>query len=203
MPKQKRYKRKPQTLAKRALSTALAVKKLVGKPEIKYADIGSTTDLPDNTGQVEGNLVNITQGETGNLRIGNVITVKSMYLRLYAYQDASATNTAMRFAIVQDNQQVADTAPVWTDIFTENHPCSQRKNTSLQRFKVLADKMITFGDKKMYHTELYLKLNHVVRYNGIASTDIQKGGIYLLMVSNEVTNYPTVSWTYRVSFLDN
>jgi len=46
-------------------------------------------------------------------------------------------------------------------------------------------------------------LNSHAGYNGTSSCDIQKGSIYLLLVSDKATNTPTFAFNTRMMYIDN
>lgn len=48
-----------------------------------------------------------------------------------------------------------------------------------------------------------LRFDHHIRYNGSASSDIQKGGIYMMVLSNEATNGSSFTYNLRLGYYDN
>lgn len=204
--RRRRYNRGGGILSKasKALSVAYAVKRLVNV-EYKHADISPQTSTPSSTPITPGMLNGIAQGDGVSARDGNSIKMTSLYLRYYASINASATNTQLRFVIVKDNQQVSDTSPSWSDVFTSTSTVSHLNVNTLGRFSILRDVVLDLNDVSNPNCsgEIYLKLNDHCRYNGTASTDMQKNGIYIMMVSSESTNTPSLLWTSRVNYIDN
>ena len=49
----------------------------------------------------------------------------------------------------------------------------------------------------------YKNIRHHVRYNGPNAQDLQKGGIYLALVSSQSTNVPAINYQIRVGYHDN
>ena len=48
-----------------------------------------------------------------------------------------------------------------------------------------------------------MKLWTHIRYNGTADTDIQKGGLYILFISDQASDYPTCDYQTRLGYHDN
>ena len=172
------------------------------RPEMKHATVDTITSTVSSTPTVQGNLANIASGDTGILRDGDQICVKSLYFRYYVTQHVSATKSIIRLVLVKDNQQVADSSPAWTDIYESASITSHLNNETAGRFTILMDRVHTLGDRPLVAGSAYKKMNHIVRYNGAAFTDIQKGGLYFFAISDEPTNVPSVVWSNRLSFTD-
>lgn len=73
------------------------------------------------------------------------------------------------------------------------------------RYRILMDKRIALSQngKQNYIMNKYIKIERHVHYTGPAATDTYNGNIYLLLVSNESTNTPTVYFNCRVGYYDN
>ncbi|WP_445779126.1 hypothetical protein, partial [Shewanella sp.] len=44
---------------------------------------------------------------------------------------------------------------------------------------------------------------HHVKWNGTTASEIKKGGMYMLLLSDEATNTPTCVYNTRLSYYDN
>jgi len=125
------------------------------------------------------------------------------------YINASqTTNTRIMLAIVVDNQQVSDTTPALSDIFTSGtDPHTLLNVNTLGRFKILKRMQITLDSNAAGNNartlRLFRRFNFHVRYNGTAGSDTQKNGVYLVMITSESSLYPTISLNTRVSYHDN
>ena len=67
------------------------------------------------------------------------------------------------------------------------------------RYRKLFDRTHTLsidGDQVIYQ-QFYKKLNHPVKYLDNQGTNVSKGQLYLLFVSTESTNTPTISYMAR------
>jgi len=154
-------------------------------------------------------LCQIAQGDAINGRTGNSILVKSLAFNGYAYVDPTITNnTRFTLALVRDKQQISDTTPALTDIFTSGTDPHTLLNTNTTgRFKIMWRKQYTLmppaGGRDSITFKHYDKLNFHVRFNGTANTDIQKNGLYLVMISSEPSKYPSISINTRLSYHDN
>lgn len=172
-------------------------------PELKQASTAFSSYALGSTGTVPLSFYGIAQGDTAQTRDGQEIKVKSVHFRGTLYQHASATNTVCRLLLVRDNQQVADTAPTWTELFEGHRVVSPKSILREGRFSVLSDNLYALGTRtNVININIYKKVNHVVRYNGANSTDMQKGGLYLLCISNEPTNTATLECQSVVRYMD-
>lgn len=190
------------SLAKTAVREIWKLKGLINSEKKKF-DRTEGAKTPDNTGIVD-NLVGIAQGDGDQDRNGNSIYVRSVNIKGNIKINAAASNTFIRVSVVQDTQQIADTVPAWTDIYESADVNAHLNNLTVGRFKVLKDRTFRLdADDPGKMFEINLPMRHHVRYNGSATSDIQKGAIYLCMVSNEPANTPTLSYQSRVSYHDN
>lgn len=156
------------------------------------------------------NLQLLSQGDGAGNRTGNSILVRSIYLRGYMQINPSVSVvTRVSLCLVQDTQQIADTVPTILDIFTSISPEATIKvgNTtnSAGRFKILWRKNYSLiqGQVPNINLDKFFKLYSHVKFNGTGVNDIQKNGYYLVVMSSEVTNFPTVSITSRMGYYDN
>lgn len=174
--------------------------------EKKKADFENSGTISTTAGNPL-NPTNIGQGDTDQTRDGNSILVNGLLLKSTFTKNASATASRVRILIVLDKQQTPDTAPSYTDIidptFTDQI-LAPLNNETVGRYTVLMNRVITLDSNKPKRTmQKYFRLNHHVRYNGTASSDVQKGGLWVLIVSDEATNAPSYTVQSRTYFYDN
>ena len=204
------YNRKYSTmqLAKKAWQATKYLKGLVNSEKF---NIDRTLTLGSTQSDIYG-LVRIAQGDGESDRTGNSVLVRSIYLRGYMQVNSAVTgNTRVSLVLVQDLQQIADTNPAVLDIFNGITPESMinRSNTNntVGRFKIIWRKNYNLtpstGSTPSINIDKYFKVYSHVKFNGTANTDIQKNGYYLVILTSEATNYPTVSITSRVCYHDN
>lgn len=150
----------------------------------------------------------MAQGDTDQTRDGNSIKPLGCKFQLRLANNATAVNTAVRVMVIRDLQQVADTAPTVSDVLDTSIVgayAAPLNNATVGRYKVLSDKLYSLNTVAKPQMDLmwYQKLNGHIRYNGSAASDIQKNGLYMLIVSDQATNYPTFGFNTRLHFTDN
>jgi len=192
------------TLARQAVKGVKYIKGLVNSEMFKK-DV-SGTSIGFNTSAGVYHLTAIAQDDTVAGRTGNSVLVKSVNIKGNVSLDSAGANTNGRIVVVMDTQQVGDTAPAWTDVYESSLPYSHLNKATVGRFKILWSKnleMIPTSESAMYNININIPLQHHVRFNGTASSDVQKGGIYLMILSDRATSYPTLNYESRVSYHDN
>lgn len=197
------------------------------RPEIKYVDTSISTN---NVSVANGIVIHLTgiAGGTGiNQRVGDAVNMLwwNVNLSLTNSSSFNATNEnpSFRFYIVRDTQQVGDTAPAGADLVDQpSLPKIQLLNvasTMQKRFQIIYDsrpQILFLG------TGLAPQNNSVVsparcqfnlrgskkgaiRFNGTASSDIQKGGLYLFFYTDVVVagvDALDFTGTSRVAYTD-
>jgi len=125
-------------------------------------------------------------------------------MRLNGVCHGTASATLMRVIIFYDTQQVSDTVPAVTDILDSDimGPISR---VTIGRFKILLDKTFCLDNisNKQFVFNKFFNIQHHVRFNGTLGTDVQKGGIYMLTISDEGANTPTLVSNIQTAFYDN
>lgn len=189
-------------LAKQALKDIWYLKGLVNSEMMKN-DVASSTTIA-NTGSII-RMVDIAQGDADGQRTGNSILLRGINLKLVFTQNVSATDTLYRIILFQDTQQVADTNPAVADVLESVSTLAPLNSESVGRFKIMKNWFFHTSNSSdtVKHVKYYLNLRQHMRYNGTASTDYQKGGIYLLILSDQGTNTPTMFYNKRVYYHDN
>lgn len=196
-------KQAERNLAKRVMRLSRLVS--VRKPEAKAFDLSfGTSNVSVSTGAVIP-LTAIASGASSVLRVGDKIHVTGIDFQFIPNIDAGSVSStgnvqAIRFAIVQDMQQVPGTAPsaagALTSVFDNANPViALKSHAGLTRYKFLYDSgtMIlnwtTAGFTPDYaFTQFvrrrFLKCNITTEYSSTGSGDISKNGIYFVIISN-------------------
>lgn len=200
------------SLAVSAVKGVNRLRKLVNS-ELFFVDSEASGSL-DNNGAVT-HLTGIAVGDTNSGRTGNSILLKSVMVRFFLAQTALATTptSLVTVFLIQDKEQVADTTPSFGTIFptptaTLEGLYGLNTQTGVGRYNVLRRWHLTLDSisNGSHSIEQYFEINEHVRYNGTASTDINKNGLYLYFLSN-APNTDAVKNTYkhvcRVSYHDN
>lgn len=175
------------------------VKKLA--PEIKYDETDISATNITSTGAVV-HLTPIAQGDTQDTRTGNTINVVSLAVRgAFVFASDAPVDGSCRILIVKDNQQIADTTPTAQDIiddsfFTANPVVNLPNDLNFGRFSILYSSKLyvlrrmglntsVFGVPTQSHNFEYNWSGNIkVSYNGNSAGDIQKNGLYFVILSD-------------------
>lgn len=196
---------KAYALASQAAKDIWYIKGLVNSEMLHATFTGSGT-LGNASSPTVLNLTALAQGDTVAGRTGNSILLRGLQMRFQFTNNASAINTLYRVILVQDNQTVSDeTTLAVTDILDTASTLAPISVANAGRFKIL--KNWYFGTNTVAATQKviqqYLKMYHHVRYNGAASTDIQKGAIFLIAFCDQSVNQPVFSYNIKTNYHDN
>ena len=198
------YRRKysPYQMAAYALKGVNYVKGLVNSEMFHNTVSGISNPTP--VGTIVP-LTNIAIGDSAVTRTGNSLFVRSIVMNFNCSQNASALdNTFIRMILFIDTQQVSDTTPVSSDIFATTGPNALVNLDSAGRYKFLKTWEFALSTQNPAKVIKYYKnIRHHVRYNGPNAQDLQKGGIYLALVSSQSTNVPAINYQIRVGYHDN
>lgn len=187
----------------KALKNTRYLKGLVNS-EMLHNDDSITANVVNSTTGLVKHLSDIAQNDTDTGRTGNSILARSLLHRFRIKMSASATTTIVRMMLVIDTQQISDTVPVVTDILQLADVDAPLNKENAGRFKVLLNKTISLTtNSPQYHVEKFFNLYHHIRYNGTATSDIQKGGLYFMALSDQTTNTPTADGWWRLGYHDN
>jgi len=211
-PYKKSYKRKTPWYNKRYNALQLATQAAKGvwylkglvNSEMLHHDRTETNVSISSTGSIL-NLVAIGQGDTAaSNRTGNSILMRNHLTRIRFTKSSAATTTIVRYMIFQDTQQVGDTSPAVTDVLDTADVDSPLNLAASGRFKVLCNKTISLhSNYPIFHKETYKSLYSHIRYNGTTSSDIQKNGLYMLVIADQATNVPVMDLWSRIGYHDN
>lgn len=192
-------------MARAALNGVEQIRGLVNS-ELYKQDQGITNTSIDATVGNVYSYAQMIQGDGITNRTGNSVLVKSILTRLRIVKASSPTATYVRVYIVQDNQQISDTVPAISDLLQAVDVDSALSRDTCGRFKVLYTKTVCLNNNNpTWHIEKVHKLRHHIRFNGTTGTDIQKGGLYLMLLSDQTTvaNQPILDGWLRISYHDN
>jgi len=210
MIKKKKYHRKKQTLdtvgtiARYAVKGFKFIKGLINVEKFKY-DFGLGVTTITNTASISS-LVGIATGDGSAARTGNSILVKYLYLNYIVNRDVASTTSAdtFRIVIVQDREQVSDTAPGWTDVFSSASVVSPLNVNNVGRFTILYDKRQYVSSNSPQRSEnTTIPLDFHIRYNGVNSTDIEKNGIWIMWLADSIANHVSILGNSRLAYYDN
>lgn len=184
-------------------------------PERKFFDTSiAFINIVDTVGAIQ-NIVLIPQGDGVSDRTGNKIRVKSVYVQVrVSTQSVSGLAEAfLRFALVQDTQQVADSTPTVSQIVNstatpQNTLLSipnQGRFRILKMFPLLDLTMVASANATQSAVQAYRRfgMDIPITYNGAAGSDIQKNGLYLIAWTTEPTDVVDADGITRVTYVDD
>ncbi len=221
MPYKKRYKKRstrPTYMgcgkmvmndAQKALMIARGVKALLNVEYKAHTVVAQTSDITDTASATA--LTNLVQGDTTTTRDGSQVKFTSLRFGYVLKANTSATRATVRLMLVHD-KQTNEAQATATDVLQDSTPIdaitSAYNIDNVSRFRILYDKVHTLviaGDTSVVHRTIHKKLNLKVRYDGNAGdvTDLTQDSIFLIMVSDTVTNDPNISFQIRLRYLDN
>lgn len=204
-----RFKTKPSKVFRRKVMKVI-------RPERKFIDT-TVSHIAGATATINS-LVSCAAGDTNITRDGRKIVLKSIQWRLAARTDTdNIFGDFIRVIIFQDKRQVADTIPTAAQLLQDSTSTDSMLNRDTGgRFKVLKDfsfamtgvapsgqgQAIQAGG--ITYKKGLKKLNIPVYYNGDAGTDVEKNGVYCLMLANENDSgeQTTVTCRFRIRFTD-
>lgn len=199
---------KALAMAKSAVSAAWKLKGIINSEKKKYDNAMVAAASLDVNGQLLFNCQSIAQGDGIGQRTGNSILVKHLSVRGTFFLGSVLQNAISHIFVIQDNQQIGDTPPAFSDIFTQvnGHPLMNSNNVG--RFQILASKCVSLqaGSNISIPYSVDLPLDHHIRFNGATATDLQKGGLFVVALSDLAVgsaHKPTFyGWT-RLTYYDN
>lgn len=187
------------------------------KPEKKFLETSlALTDIVDATGGIV-NLVTVAEGASENERIGHVVNVSDIKVNVVYSAAATVTvgaNSFVRFALVVDKEQVADTNPTTANVFSNADPSAFPTSQFLERFRILYLSPVLSGRMMILDTdtagiptrsnmqEYTWSGNVKVQFNGSAGTDIEKNGIYFCVLLSGFSSTLDTTGTARVGYTD-
>jgi len=174
-------------------------------PETKSSDT-AINQLNITSAGVIQHLSTVAQGTQSDDRIGDSIIVTGLLVR-GAFQTIS-TGSFYRIAIVVDKQQHTGGDPTVTQIFEDPNPLlALPESEALERFKYLHVSEIfegtamSLGGQRMTY-EFSWKGTLKCNYDGANGGDIQKNGIYLVVLTDSTANTVDFVGGYRIEFTD-
>lgn len=164
-------------------------------------------------------LVTIQQGDGGDTRDGENITIKNIVVKGHVNYNAaaSATEQVLRIALIKNmtSKKVSDisASDIYNSLGTVNAPYSFRNENFYKDYKVI--KVFTFvlgkpsgsGNSIPHYRKFVLafrpgKYGKVIHHSGATSDLDAKGSYFLHLCSDTVTGGPEVSLNGRTYFVD-
>lgn len=175
-----------------------------GKSDIKLCLTGlPTTTISTSNLQY---LLPIQVGTSYNERIANKINVKGLRIMLSLKTGVAAlgNNTAItRVIIFQDLRQQDSVFPAVTDLLNIALVNSAYVYPNLQRFKIHFDQHFKSHQYDLAkQINLQFPLNFTVKYSNNGMNSICMNGLYILFLTDNLTNPPTIDYSSQVYYED-
>ena len=151
----------------------------------------------------------LAQGDDYNSREGRSILAKTFQLQFRAIISSAATTpTFVRYVIFKDLGMDGSNAPSSGELVSSIYAMRNSDPVYMKRYVVLCDQTIgnlSADSRENTYQEKFIRLNHHIKFagTGTANTDQGEGSLWLLQVSNQATDTPTLIWTARLRFYDN
>lgn len=172
------------------------------RPELKrYEEVA--TNATSSTATII-HITSVVGGPDEDDRIGNRIFAKYVTMNLSATINASATATICRILLVVDTDNTGTDPTAALILETANNVLSPINSDYTQRFTTLIDRIVnlSINGQNNWVDKVYKRCNFMINYTGPAGTETAKNNIYLLLLSNEATNTPTIGYYFRLAFTD-
>lgn len=192
-------------MATNALKGVAYLKGLVNSERL-YFDKNDTVS-PDYNGSITL-LSGIPVGDDTGYRTGNSILARSLYLNLSATMNSSATTTIIRVVVFMDTLNTGTTPTVSNILSVVGNgyaPLCPINVDSTPRYRIMFDRKLTFSNTgtRLIRVTKYIKLMKHIKYTGVNATDVYKNNIYVVYISDQLTNVPAVNLCSRLGYHDN
>lgn len=195
------YKKRKVTLRK-VVKQVKTLKKYA-KAEVRYVD--NTFALAGVSTTATLTFINgVAQGDDSNNREGNATFNKMVTIKGRVNPNTSTTLQHVRLIVLYDKQSNG-AAPAIADILEQStNVDSMRFWNSRARYRFLVDKTFSVGPQGGKNFKFVKKVRQYTKY-GTATTgaisNVVKGSIYVVQLSDAAASTPTIGWVSRVSFM--
>lgn len=174
--------------------------------EKKYSDINATI-TPSTTPNII--LLNGLQiGDTSTTREGQTIKMWSVQWKIVGTINTAATTTNVRVIVFRDRQPNG-AAPTAANLLQNGTGINSPLNISFgRRFLVYYDRQKTLSVNGTEGMKMwgFKRLKFHTQYNtgNVGDiTDISTNSLYVLIMSDQATNTPSVAYYFRIRWIDN
>jgi len=175
--------------------------------EVKHSDV-ALSGAVSSTGVVTL-LSGIAQGDGTSSRDGNSVKLKGGDLRYYFTQNGSASRTAIRVLVVVDTRNQGAN-PSISDILTSATVVAPPNLTAEPgRYVILSDEVFWLfsGERTAAsrHIALQALMDMHLLFSGTSAdvSSVSGPSVFLVTLSSETTNTPSISGNSRLLYLDN
>ncbi len=204
----------------KAYEMAKQLVRLINVEEKRFEADGSSGTVVTTTPIVH-NLSNVAQGADYYQRTGDSVRPLYLDLRFTVLSNAATQHNSLRIMIVQDKENQGTDPTMGLVLQGVTDPLVALPNALYQqRFKYLFDDVIelnndtslassgtstTYNVKRSNVQQHRFKLSGHILYDDTAGADASnlEGALFLMAVSRDATNGPTLAYTTRLTFTDN
>lgn len=193
------YVKKQPTAKQIAYRALKAAQRSEKKKEVKHNAVTVADTTPDSTGSIE-ELSVLSAGDSNNNREGDVVFPTSLRFRGRLVKNASATTTQVRMLIFQ---WLSEAPGAVSDILVSTSVQSFKSENNRYQSRILYDRVFTLdsASKDSMFIQKTIKLKGMIAYPQ-SSSAANRNGIWVLLLSNEATNVPTLNLESRLYFKD-
>lgn len=196
----RRYRKAKKAPIRRAKVIRKIARSVVrGMTEKKYFDLNI-----DHYSPVAGALFqltsNIVKGTDQNQRVGDRITLRSLYFKQTVLMNSTVGETKFRAIIVRAKGSA--TTPSVADILL-NHTTGLRVNSAIDtdKYEILYDKVVPLTtDNKYRNLDIKLRFNKNLTYNNTVGSAARE--LFFLTISDAGVYTPAVQGNLRMSYID-
>lgn len=198
--RRKRYYRKRRSAYSLAKKSLYMAKKAQGQKELKHSN-HSFSSTVSQTGTIVS-LSTVQEGDTNNSRDGNVIYPTSSRIRMNMEMDVDAINTLVRVIVFK--WLIGGTTPVVTDIIQTASINSFKSELNRFNSQILYDRVhqLNIGATTKKMVNINNKFRNYLMAFPEATAQANKNAIYILLLSDESVDLPTVSFQQRLYYKD-
>lgn len=146
------------------------------------------------------------QGTSYNERIGLSTNLHRLEIN-FVFRSGTAllgsTVANVRVMIFTDLQQIDSSSPTGLELLSIASPLSAINWFNISRFKIHYDQNVTLD---VYHTQLKKILNKniggTIKFSGSSGANITRNGLYILFITDNAINNPSVEMWSRTIFSD-
>lgn len=175
--------------------------------EVKYVDSAFASSITNTGSSANTTLTNIAEGDDVNQRNGRWLLAKSMQSRMAFTVNTAATGaTIVGYAFVMDKKaSIGTSGTPWTDVFATADPNALINRADSERFVILKRGVLDLSSQNASkHIKVYIPLKGIhLKYNGTLATNVDQNMIYLVLISNQATNTPSITGNFRFDYYDN
>lgn len=194
-------------MAKRTANGLNEIRKLINIEE-KALDVSQSSFAFDTTGTVVP-VSQIIQGLDYNNRVGDSLKMQSILFNYRVFRAVGATTSVVRVLLVRDldcQGALPTTANILQNVGSAQAPTTPINWLNRKRFAILYDNLTAVTTTDIGFTDS-IRMAHEghILYLGTAANaaSMGKGSLFVVVVSDETSNTPSIAFQTRIVFTDD